>query len=193
MSKRILVVIGHPRPASYCHALAAAYRDGATAAGHTVTMIDLAATPFDPVLHAGYAAAQPLEPALADAQAAISAADHLVFVYPNWWGTMPAALKGFIDRTFLPGFAFLYRKNSRWWDKLLAGKTARLLVTMDTPAWYYRWIYRRPGHNQMRRTILEFCGIKPVRISEFAPIRTATSDQRTRWLSDAAKLGETAA
>lgn len=189
MSKRILIIVGHPRTGSFSHALAEAYRDGAASAGHSVSVIDLATLAFDPVLHAGYATPQSLEPALADAQRAIAAADHLVFAYPNWWGSMPAILKGFIDRTFLPGFAFRYRKGSQWWDKLLTGKSARLLVTMDTPPFYYRWIYRAPGHNQMRRTILEFCGVKPVRISTFAPARFSTPEKRQQWLADARKLG----
>jgi len=189
MSKRILVIVGHPRPGSFSHALADAYRDGAASAGHAVSVIDLATLAFDPVLHAGYATPQPLEPALAEAQRAIADADHLVFAYPNWWGSMPAILKGFIDRTFLPGFAFRYRKDSQWWDKLLTGKSARLLVTMDTPPFYYRWIYRAPGHNQMRRTILEFCGVKPVRVSTFAPARFSTPEKRQQWLADTRNLG----
>jgi len=75
-----------------------------------------------------------------------------------------AVLKGFIDKVFLPGFAFQYRNGSVWWDKLLKGRSARLIVTMDTPPWYFRWIYGRPGHNAMKKAILEFCGIKPVKI-----------------------------
>lgn len=193
MSKRILVVTGHPRTGSFCHAIADTYAASARASGHDVTVLDLAKTEFDPVLHAGYSTDQPLEAPLAAAQRAIASADHLVFVYPNWWGAQPAILKGFIDRTFLPGFAYRYRKNSPWWDKLLAGKTARLFVTMDTPSHYYRWLYRAPGHNQMRRTILEFCGIKPVRITEFAPVRSSTPDQRDRWFSTAAALGSAGA
>ena len=100
---------------------------------------------------------------------------------------LPALLKGFIDRVFLPGFAFKYRKDSPWWDRLLAGRSARLLVSMDTPPWYYRWVYRMPGHHEMRRTILEFCGIKPVRISQFGPVKGSTEAQRAKWLETAGR------
>jgi NAD(P)H dehydrogenase (quinone) len=91
---------------------------------------------------------------------------------------MPALLKGFIDKVFLPGFGFRYRKDSVWWDKLLTGKSARLIVTMDTPPWYFRWIYGRPGHNAMKKSTLQFCGIKPVKITSIGPVKHAESRGR---------------
>jgi putative NADPH-quinone reductase len=144
---------------------------------------------FDPVLHKGYAKIQELEPDLVAAQEAITWAQHIVFVYPTWWGGMPALLKGFIDRVFLPGFAFKYREDSRFWDRLLCGRSAHLLVTMDTPPWYYRLVFRMPGHNQMKRTILEFSGIKPVTISSFGPVKGSSQQQREKWLDKAMEYG----
>ena len=105
---------------------------------------------------------------------------------------MPALMKGFFDRVLLPGFAFKYRKDSPLWDKLLSGRTAHLMVTMDTPPWYYRWIYHRPGHNEMKRTILGFCGIKVVKISEFALIKGSSRQQREKWVTVAKDLGSKA-
>jgi NAD(P)H dehydrogenase (quinone) len=189
MPKQILLILAHPQENSLCAALADAYAQGAQHASHDVQRLYLGRMQFDPLLHHGYAKIQPLEPDLAAAQAAIAAAQHLVFVYPTWWGAPPALLKGFIDRIFLPGFAFRYRKDSVWWDKLLAGRSAHLLVTMDTPPWYFRWIYRMPGHQQMRRTVLEFCGIKPVKITSFGSARSASAPQRAKWLEQARTLG----
>lgn len=100
---------------------------------------------FDPILRDGYNHSQTLEPDLLEAQRQIHWAEHLVFVYPVWWGGIPALLKGFFDRVFLPGFAFKYRNRSQLWDKLLKGRTADLLVTLDTPPWYFRWIYGAPA------------------------------------------------
>lgn len=154
--KKILLIIGHPRKESLCGALADKYVSGAEKAGHTIETIHLGGLEFDPILWGGYEGSQPLEPDLVKAQQQITWADHLVFVYPTWWGALPALLKGFIDRVFLPGFAFKYREGSVRWDRLLTGKSAHLIVTMDSPPWYYRWISRMPGHNQMKKTILEF-------------------------------------
>ncbi len=189
MSKRILVVLGHPAKERLCGALAECYVKGAETAGYEVRLLALGNITFDPVLHNGFAAIQELEPDLADAQSSISWAEHLVFVYPLWWGAMPALLKGFIDRVFLPGFAFNYRKGSPLWDRLLSGRTAHLIVTMDTPPWYYRWVYRMPGHNQMKRNILEFSGIKPVAVSSFGPIRGSTPEQREKWIAQVSAFG----
>jgi NAD(P)H dehydrogenase (quinone) len=192
MSKRILVILGHPKSDSFCGALANSYVDGAKAAGNEVQLLSLGNLSFDPVLHNGYATIQELEPDLVSAQAAIAWAQHLVFVYPTWWGAMPALLKGFIDRVFLPGFAFKYRDGSVFWDRLLTGRSAHLLVTMDTPPWYFRWVYRMPGHNQMKRTILEFSGVKPVTISSFGTVKGSNQQKRETWLAQANAHGHRA-
>jgi NAD(P)H dehydrogenase (quinone) len=180
--KNITVILGHPDASSFCHAIAEKYAASARAAGHSVRLFKLGEIAFDPVLRHGYREQQELEPALVEIREAISWAQHLVFVYPIWWGSMPAILKGMFDRILLPGYAFRYRKDSSWWDRLLAGRSAHAIVTMDTPPWYYRLVYTMPGHHQMKKTILEFCGIKPVQITSFGPVRTASEAQRSKWL-----------
>jgi NAD(P)H dehydrogenase (quinone) len=185
MGKRILVILGHPASNSFCGALAERYVQSAVRAGHEVRQLFLGAMDFDPVLREGYQQAQPLEVDLRRAQADIMWAEHLTLVYPIWWGGIPALLKGFIDRVFLPGFAFKYREGKAFPDKLLQGRSAHLLVTMDTPPWYYRWVYRMPGLHQIRKTTLEFCGIKPTRTLTFGPILGSKAAQRETWLKQA--------
>ena len=187
--KKVFIINGHPDKESLCYALANQYKKGADSAGVESKLVHLTDLEFSPVLNFGYRQRTELEPDLVKMQEEITKADHLVFVYPNWWGTYPALLKGFIDRVFLPKFAFSYRENSLFWDKLLKGKSARLIVTMDTPKWYYRLMYRRPGHNSMKRGILNFCGIKPVKITAFEPIKTTDMAKRQLWLEKVEKLG----
>jgi NAD(P)H dehydrogenase (quinone) len=182
MAKNIVLILGHPDAESYCGALAAAYAEAAKKAGHKVKFFKLGEISFDPILHHGYNQIQELEPGLKEIQDAVVWAKHLVFVYPTWWGAMPSLLKGMIDRVFLPGYAFKYRENSQFWDKLLAGRSAHAIVTMDTPPWYYRLVYKMPGHSQMKKTILGFCGIKPVKITSFGPIRFASAAKRDKWM-----------
>ncbi|MDD4971417.1 MAG: NAD(P)H-dependent oxidoreductase [Paludibacter sp.] len=181
---------GHPDKESFCLALALSYKAGADMTGADCKLVNLFDLNFNPILMNGYRQRTDLEPDLSIIQQAILDADHLVFVYPTWWGTCPALLKGLIDRVFLPGFAFKYRDNSLFWDKLLKGKTARLIVTMDTPTWYYSFIYRSPGHNSMKKSILEFCGIKPVKITTFGPVKTSDDKKRNNWLFLSEKLGK---
>lgn len=183
------MILGHPQPDSLCGALADAYAAGARDAGNEVRLLRLGDLHFDPVLHHGYRQIQDLEPDLVAAREAIVWAEHLVFVYPTWWGTMPALLKGFLDRTFLPGFAFKFRPGSRFWDRLLAGRSGRLIVTMDTPPWHFRWFYRAPGHNQMRRTVLEFCGVRPVRTATFGPVKESDAARREAWIAKVTQIG----
>ena len=189
MSRQVLVVLGHPCSDSLCAGLATAYADAARAAGAQVRVLRLGSLVFDPLLHAGYRQVQTLEPDLVAAQQDILWAQHLVWMYPIWWGAMPALLKGFIDRVFLPGFAFKYREGSSLWDKLLAGRSAELLVTMDSPPWYFRWVTRMPGHQQMKRAILEYSGIRPVRVHSFGPVRSASPTRIAQWLEKAGQLG----
>jgi len=111
MHKRVLVILGHPSTDSLCGALASSYTAAAGNAGHEVRRINLAEQSFDPLLRHGYAEPQKLEPDLVNAQAQLKWANHVVFVYPTWWGSMPALMKGFIDRTFLPEFAFKYHRR----------------------------------------------------------------------------------
>jgi NAD(P)H dehydrogenase (quinone) len=189
MNNKTLIINGHPNKESFCFALAQSYKTGADAAGLSCKLINLIDLDFNPILTYGYSKISVLEPDLLQAQQDITDASHLVFVYPTWWGTYPALLKGFFDRVFLPGYAFKYRKDSPLWDKLLKGKTARLIVTMDAPKWYYYLVYRSPGHNSMKRSILEFCGIKPVRITSFGPIKSSDLAGREKWLKAVESLG----
>jgi NAD(P)H dehydrogenase (quinone) len=190
MPKKILVIFGQPQRKSYGGALAQAYVAGAREAGAEVKELYLGDLWFNPVDTTSLAHLAELEPDLVLAQEAITWADHLVFIYPIWWGTIPALLKGFIERVFLPGFAVNFRDNSPLWDKLLKGRSARLIVTLNTPSWVYRWYFGRPGHNTMKKTILEFCGIKPVRITEIGPIRGSTEVKRQQWLGKVHDMGK---
>ncbi len=188
--KKILIINGHPDEKSFCNSLAQSYKNGADSSGADCKLANLYDLKFNPILNYGYRLITELEPDLLKMQQEILNADHLVLVYPNWWGTYPALLKGFIDRVFLPGFAFKYLEKSPLPAKLLIGKTARLIVTMDTPSWYYFLVNRSPGHNSMKIGVLGFSGIKPVKISSFSPLRSSGEKKRKMWLAEVEKLGE---
>ncbi len=186
---KILLINGHPDHESYNHALAQTYAKNARKAGHEVKEIVIADLEFNPNLQYGYRKRTELEDDLLDAQEKIRWAEHLVWVYPVWWGGVPAIMKGFIDRVFLPGFAFKKREGSPWWDKYLSGKTARLICTMDQPTWYYRLINRAPSHHAMKKLTMQFVGVKKVGISSIGPIRLSKLEFRERWLNKIGKLG----
>lgn len=189
--KRILIINAHPLSnESFCGALAQSYIKGAEKSNATYKLVNLIDLNFDPVLRYGYKKRMVMEPDLIQIQQDIKEADHLVLVYPNWWATYPAQLKGLFDRAFIPDFAFKYRENSPLWDKLLTGKSARIIVTMDTPGWFYSLVYKNAGHNAVKVGVLEFSGFKPVKITTFSPVKSSTDAKRKKWLADIEKLGE---
>ena len=189
MPKKVLIILAHPRKNSLCAALAAAYRRGAVTAGAELKELLLPDMQFDPLVRTPRPEEQPLEDDLQTAQEAILWAEHLVFVYPTWWGTYPALLKGFVDRVFVSGFAFRYRQDSPWWDRLLAGRSGHIITTMDAPPLYDRLVNRWPGINGLKRAVLHFCGVKPVRVTAFGAVRGSSQARRDEWIRRVEGLG----
>ncbi|TDO95631.1 NAD(P)H-dependent oxidoreductase [Flavobacterium sp. 245] len=187
--KKILIINGHPNAASFNFGIAESYKNGAIASGAQVETITIADLKFNPNLQFGYQKRTELEPDLIESWEKIKKADHLVWIHPVWWGGLPAITKGFIDRLFLPGMAFQYRENSVWWDKLLKGKTAHIITTLDQPGWYYRLFFGRPSVNQLKKSTLEFCGVKPVKVSYIGIVKTADENQRKKWLEKVYNFG----
>ena len=186
----VLIIYGHPDIESFNFALAEAYAIGAIETEATVRRLVLAKLKFDPNLRYGYRQRVDLEPDLVAAQEDLHWAEHLVWVYPVWWGSVPALMKGFLDRVLLPGFAFTKRPGSPWWDKHFKGKTARLIYTMDQPAWYYRLRYGQPSTRAMREVTLNFIGVQRVRKTAIGPVRLSTNAWRKKWLSHVKALGK---
>ncbi len=190
MRKKIVLINGHPNPESFNYGIAEAYKRGARKLGAEIKEIIISELNFNPNLKFGYQKRTELEPDLLEAWEKIKWAEHLVWVHPVWWGGFPALMKGFIDRLFLPGFAFRYRENSIWWDKLLTGKTAFIITTLDQPGWYYWFAYGRPSVNQLKKSILRFCGVKPVKVKYIAFVRNSDEQKRRKWLAEIERLGE---
>ncbi|SFF14669.1 NAD(P)H-dependent oxidoreductase [Thermoflexibacter ruber] len=187
--KKITLINGHPNANSFNFGLFEAYKKGALYADAQIKEIIINDLSFNPNLQFGYQKRTALEPDLLEAWEKIKWADHLVWFHPVWWGGLPAITKGFIDRLFLPGFAFRYKENSMWWDKLLKGKTAHIITTLDQPSWYYWLFYGRPSVNQLKKSTLEFCGVNPVKVTYVGIIKNADEQQRTKWLNEVEKLG----
>ncbi len=185
--KKILIINCNPVPGSFSDALADTYKKGAHDAN--IQEIVIRNLVFNPNLTNGYHKRTELEPDLLLAWDKIKWCDHMVWIHPVWWGGLPGVTKGFIDRLFLPGLAFQYRENSVWWDKLLKGKSARIITTMDQPTWFYWFASSEPSINQLKKTVLQFCGVNPVKVTAFGPTKSSTDKQRQQWLSKVEQLG----
>lgn len=190
MGRKIFILSGHLGTGRYGHALAEHYAQAARAAGGEVRIMHLSDLHFAAALSTGdFNTPQDLEPDLRTFQENLLWCDHWTSVYPLWWGGMPGPMKCLLDRTLLPGFAFKYRSGSSFPDRLLKGRTARVLLTSDTPGWYFRWVYGAGHLRTMRKQILEFIGFKRPDFTMVSPVRNSTPDQRARWLKMASTLG----
>ncbi|HVT35692.1 MAG TPA: NAD(P)H-dependent oxidoreductase [Nevskiaceae bacterium] len=181
--RHILILQGHPERGAQrlCHALARAYANGAREGGHQTETIDIADLDF-PLLHSKQDWEHGTPPApIVQVQAAIARADHLVLIYPLWLGCMPALLKGFLEQVLRPGFAIspLHDGMPR---KLLQGKSARIVVTMGMPGPVYRWYFGAHSLKSLKRNILGFCGVSPIRDLVVGMVESASEEQRQQWL-----------
>lgn len=162
--RHITIVDGHPDPSEVRlnHALADRYADAARAAGHEVRRITLSQLHIPLLRHVEDFYHGEAPPTLRDAQDDIAWADHLVFFFPLWHGTMPSLVKAFIEQTFRPGFAIEYGGKNRFPKQLFKGKSARVVVTMGMPAFIYKSMFGGYGVKSFERSTLTFSGIAPV-------------------------------
>lgn len=185
--KKIFILLGHPNDQTLTGAIADNYEAGALEAGHEVRRQNIADMQFDPILHKGYREIQDLEPDLKTFQKNVAWADHFVILHPRWWGAMPALLKGVFDRAWLPGFAFRFYKNGLGWEKLLKGKTARIVTLANTTPWISRVLFG-DFTNELSRATLGFSGIR-ARCIIFSPSERAPEKTRKKWLKKIQKMG----
>jgi len=191
MAKNILLILGHPSKNSFNKALLDVYQKGAESTGAYCKTIYIADLHFDINLADGYTTgkAEQLEKDLVAAQQLFKWADHVVMAFPNWWGAMPAVTKGFIDRLFLPGFAFKNHSGKTFPEKLLKGKSMRVLVTMDTPKFWFYLVHRASLYLILKKVVFGYVGFKPVSFSTFGFMRKSTGQQRAHWLQKVEALG----
>jgi putative NADPH-quinone reductase len=184
MTKRIAIIQGHPDAAGHhlLNAMAEAYAQGAIGAGHEVRRIEVAQLAFPLLRTQVDFETGPLPPALEQPRDDMRWAEHWVFLFPLWHGTMPALLKGFLEHIFRPGFAMEYQKNG-FPKRLLAGRSARIVVTMGMPVILYRWYFGAYGLRGFERSMLSFAGIKPIRESLYG-LTFADDKKRARWIED---------
>ncbi len=192
----ILVVLAHPRPGSFNHALAAAVRDTLRADGQAVTFHDLYAEGFDPLLPAEEIPDPAgLPPDIQRHCDELRAADGIVIIHPNWWGQPPAILKGWIDRVIRPGVAYRFREGDSGEGVpvgLLKARAAVVLNTANTPAAREQDVFGDPLEALWKTCIFELCGIRSFHRRTFTMVVTSTPEQRRQWLAAAAALCRTA-
>ena len=194
--KKIFILNGHPAETSLSRSLAETYAEAARTAGHEVRIAHLSHLDFDDDFGQGsYTDFKPLEPALEQVLENLEWSDHLVLTSPMWWGGLPARLKGLIDRTFIPGRTFDTRNLNfaGMPSPMLTGRTARVILTSDTPSWFMRLAYRRALIWQLKGQILGFVGFKPARFTWFSGASQPKPGHVEKWFEQVRLIGARAA
>ncbi len=177
----VLLIDAHPDEGRYCSHLLEVYR-AALPPGAESTLVALRDLAFDPNLAHGYRKRTEWEPDLQRLAAQLDACDHIAFAFPMWWGAEPATLKGLLDRLFLPGFAFAYHENDTFWDRYMAGRSADVIITMDTPPFFLWLAYGNAIIHRWKKQVLGFAGFKPVRILPLGQIKFGGADRKgAKW------------
>ncbi|WP_082305132.1 NAD(P)H-dependent oxidoreductase [Persicobacter sp. CCB-QB2] len=184
---KVLIINGNPKPESFSKALSQAYAEGYGSQAEVLHLVDLN---FGLDLEFGYDQRTPWEADLQMAYDKIQEADHLVWVFPLWWYGLPARMKGFIDRIFLPGLTFEITADSPMPKGLLKGRTSDIIMTADSPYWYYRWWMGAPASRQFKKGTLEFCGVKVLKEVFIGPVKGSKDLKRHQWLEKVRRLGK---
>ncbi|MCC9070227.1 NAD(P)H-dependent oxidoreductase [Flavobacterium sp. F-65] len=185
--KKIVVINGHPDQNSFNSTIAHSYIKSALEAGSEVRYIAIGAMDFNPNLQFGYKQRMELEPDLLNALNDIKWSEHQVWIHPIWWLGMPAIMKGFFDRAFLPGITF--RSNKGLSEGLLNGKTGRIITTAgDLSEDDYEEIYKSSGLVQLKNGILEYCGVSSIQSNFIGPLYELDESNRKKWIDKIADL-----
>ncbi len=178
---KILIINGHPRKDSFNFVIAETYKKSAIKTGVNVKVLNVIDLKFEPFQTKFKDYDAPKD--IINARELIAEADHIVWVYPIWWYSMPAILKAFIEQTFVSGFAFEYLKSDKVlkWNKLLKDKTFSLISTMDAPPFFYKVIIKDAGGKFLKES-MKFCGMKFKSRLYFGSVKVSSEKQRKKWL-----------
>jgi NAD(P)H dehydrogenase (quinone) len=189
---KISVILAHPRPGSFNHAIADEAAAVLRESGHEVICHDLYREQFDPLLRPDEISRNAdLSPTLALHCREIAAADGIIFVHPDWWGMPPAILKGWIDRVLRPGVAYRFSETDSGEgvpEGLLAARAALVFNTSNTPASREQAVFGDPLERLWKDCILSFCGVPVFRRRMFGVVVTSTDGQRKEWLTEVQEI-----
>lgn len=191
--KKILILCGHPRKNSLCGDIAKAYEEGAKISGADVKLVYLSDLNFSLNLMSNHEDVSKLEPDIIAMQKEILDCNHIVIVFPTWWANYPAILKGFIDRVFLPGFAYKIIRPFKL-VKLLPGRSAHIITTLNAPPFIHKLLFGATGIKSLKNSVLKFCGINPVKVTMLGPVGGSTNEKaklnRQRWIENIKNMGQ---
>lgn len=182
---KVLIIYSYPSPTGFNPAILKEVQSNLSKQ-HQVKTLDLYAENFDPILRFDSDHKRRdlhKDPEMAPYRDLITWADQLIFIFPIWWSGMPAILKGFIDRVFAADFAYSYKKVGL--QGHLQGRSAWIITSHNTPAFAMPFV--QDYGKVLKKQILKYCGIAPVKLTELCGVERKTDQQRQGMLK---KIGE---
>jgi putative NADPH-quinone reductase len=184
----ISIILAHPNPGSFNHAIANTAAETLRQLGHGVVLHDLHEEQFQPLLPASELQKNAkLDPVIARHCSEIVAADGIIIVHPNWWGMPPAILKGWIDRVLRMDVAYRFVANDKGEGVpvgLLNAKSAIVFNTANTPEDREKEVFGDPLETLWKKCVFDLCGTKKVHRRTFSVVVTSTPRQRAEWLAE---------
>ncbi|HEQ72326.1 MAG TPA: flavodoxin family protein [Spirochaetia bacterium] len=182
----VLIIYAHPWEGSFNHAVLESVKKGLESARMAYDVIDLYHDGFNPTFTkaelAVYRKGEYTDPLVGVYQEKITAATHLVFIFPIWWGVFPALLKGFLEKVVLPHWAYERKKSGLFTGKLGFIRKALVMTTAGGPAVHYRLYLRNPLKQILIKDVLKPFGIKKTKLLIFTGIKSSTPGRRRKWL-----------
>ncbi|MGD0279970.1 MAG: NAD(P)H-dependent oxidoreductase [Smithella sp.] len=182
----ISVILAHPDPASFNHAIAQTAVEALKANGHTVFFHDLYQEKFDPLLNSEEIAKDAALPtSIKQHCEEIAMADGIIIVHPNWWGQPPAILKGWVDRVIRPGVAYGFLDNDSGEGiprGLLKAGAALVFNTSNTQLQREKDVFGDPLETIWKNCIFGLCGVTNFHRRMFHVVVTSTMTRRKNWL-----------
>ena len=190
MTKPICIIDGHPDGSSdrLIHALCDAYQEGALEEGHTVERINVCDLDYGFLNTPAEFRQLPPEDVKREREK-IAKADHIVIAFPLWMGGMPAKLKAFFEHAARGDYFLKVDGDSKWPERMMSGKSARVIVTMGMPSLVYRFGMDSGSLKALERGILGISGFKPVKHSVFGGAGAPGEKDHKKWLEEVYKLG----
>ena len=190
---KTLIIFNHPYDGSFCHAILSAALEGSAEGGHHCRVIDLDKDGFDPAMRAkdlrafmkigrdGASALELLDPLVLEYKKKLEWAEHLAFIFPVWWMTMPAMTKGFIDKVIFPGIAY-NMKDGELVCRLDSLEKVTIISTMNTPADVYKEQFGNAIESTLVKGTFNKIGIRDVDWFSFNKVKQTSLEQRQEWL-----------
>ncbi len=185
---KVSIIVAHPTPNSFNHAIARLVAQTLAARGHTPVLHDLYAERFDPIfLTPEIDRDTALPPAIEEHCREICSVDGVVIVHPNYWSSPPAILRGWVDRVLRAGRAYEFVEDGKGGAEpvgLLKAKVGVVFNTANTPQEVEEQVFGDPLEIHWMKVVFGLCGVKTTYRRNFAPIITSTPEQREQWLEE---------